>query len=353
LALRAAGAGLNVYIAQFIKSGDYSEIKALARFADRITVEQFGLGRFIKGKPSPEDVAAAQKGLKAIRSALTSGDYQVVIMEEGNVAAMCGLFPVDEILEIMTQNPAMWNWWSPVGERTTRHRQGRSGDGNESGQTLLPGRGGRRIGIEKGIQIEVQGERASFDRLKKLRWDGFESSTYSICLRFKFAAGPLNRGRNPTISHPRMQVHRMNRRKPHMGNYVDSRPKAPCLAVLGTGSDVGKSVIAAALCRIFADRGLAGGALQGPEHVQQLRGHAGGAGDGPGPDRPGRGRRHRPPRGHEPHFAQAHQRCGLTGGAPGRGHRQPDGHGLSSEKARLVQTANAALDRLRSDTTWW
>ncbi len=33
-------------------------------------------------------------------------------------------------------------------------------------------------------------------------------------------------------------------------------PKAPCLAVFGTGSDVGKSVIAAALCRIFADQGV-------------------------------------------------------------------------------------------------
>jgi cob(I)alamin adenosyltransferase len=105
LALRAAGAGLKVYIAQFIKSGDYSEIKALARFSDRITVEQFGLGRFIKGKPSPEDVAAAGKGLAAVRSALESGRYQVVIMEEGNVAARCGLFPVDEILAIMAQKP--------------------------------------------------------------------------------------------------------------------------------------------------------------------------------------------------------------------------------------------------------
>ena len=105
LALRAAGAGLKVYIAQFIKSGDYSEIKALSRLADHITVEQFGLGRFIKGKPSPEDRAAGQKGLEAIRSALISGNYQVVIMEEGNVAAMCGLFPVEEILAIMTQKP--------------------------------------------------------------------------------------------------------------------------------------------------------------------------------------------------------------------------------------------------------
>ncbi len=33
-------------------------------------------------------------------------------------------------------------------------------------------------------------------------------------------------------------------------------PLAPCLSILGTGSDVGKSIIATALCRIFADRGL-------------------------------------------------------------------------------------------------
>ena len=31
---------------------------------------------------------------------------------------------------------------------------------------------------------------------------------------------------------------------------------APCLAVLGTGSDVGKSVITTALCRLFVRRGL-------------------------------------------------------------------------------------------------
>ncbi len=105
LALRAAGAGLNVYIGQFIKSGDYSEIKALSRHADRITVQQFGRGRFIKGNPAPDDVAEAQKGLQAIRAALASGDYQVVVMEEGSVAVMCGLFGVEEILEIMSTKP--------------------------------------------------------------------------------------------------------------------------------------------------------------------------------------------------------------------------------------------------------
>ena len=105
LALRAAGAGLKVYIAQFIKSGEYSEIKALSHLADQITIEQFGLGRFIDGKPLPEDVMAARKGLIAIRKAMLSGIYQVVIMEEGNVAAMCGLFPVEEILDLMSQKP--------------------------------------------------------------------------------------------------------------------------------------------------------------------------------------------------------------------------------------------------------
>ena len=68
LALRAAGDGLKVYIAQFIKSGDYSEIKALARYEDLIIVEQFGRGRFIKGQPAPEDVAAARKPKWPVRS---------------------------------------------------------------------------------------------------------------------------------------------------------------------------------------------------------------------------------------------------------------------------------------------
>ena len=38
LSIRAAGAGLKVFIAQFIKMGEYSEIKALRRFSDLITV---------------------------------------------------------------------------------------------------------------------------------------------------------------------------------------------------------------------------------------------------------------------------------------------------------------------------
>lgn len=105
LAIRAAGAGLKVFIAQFIKMGEYSEIKALKRFKDLITVEQFGSGRFIKGKPSASDIEAARKGVEKIKTAFTSGQHNVVIMEEANVAAGLGVLSVEDILEIMVEKP--------------------------------------------------------------------------------------------------------------------------------------------------------------------------------------------------------------------------------------------------------
>ena len=105
LAIRAAGAGLKVFIAQFIKMGEYSEIKALKRFKDLITVEQFGTGRFIKGKPSASDIEIARKGIEKIKVAFTSGQYNVVIMEEANVAAKLGLLSVENILKIMDEKP--------------------------------------------------------------------------------------------------------------------------------------------------------------------------------------------------------------------------------------------------------
>ena len=105
LSLRAAGAGLKVFIAQFLKQGDYSEIRALERFSDLNRIEQYGLGRFIKGKPTEEEIQAAQKGLQEVKEAMLSGEYDVIIVEEGNVAASCGLFEVQKLLELISQKP--------------------------------------------------------------------------------------------------------------------------------------------------------------------------------------------------------------------------------------------------------
>lgn len=105
LAIRAAGAGLNVYIAQFMKQGAYSELKALERFADRITIEQFGTGRFVRGNPDPAELAAGRKGLAAVRKACSSGAYDVVIMEEAGVAEFFGVIATTEILDSIRKKP--------------------------------------------------------------------------------------------------------------------------------------------------------------------------------------------------------------------------------------------------------
>ena len=106
LAIRAAGAGLNVFIAQFLKKGEYSELKALRRFADRITVEQYGLGRFIQGSPETEDIQAAEKGLRGVDDILSAGRHQVVILDEANVAVAYGLFDVGQLLALAEKKPA-------------------------------------------------------------------------------------------------------------------------------------------------------------------------------------------------------------------------------------------------------
>jgi len=105
LVLRAAGAGLRVYFGQFIKQGDFSEILALRERFSEVTVAQFGLGRFIPGKPSPEDIRAAQEGLAALRSAMLGGDYDLVVADEAGPAVKAGLIAEQDLLDLIDARP--------------------------------------------------------------------------------------------------------------------------------------------------------------------------------------------------------------------------------------------------------
>ncbi|MBU0971849.1 MAG: cob(I)yrinic acid a,c-diamide adenosyltransferase [Proteobacteria bacterium] len=106
LAIRAVGAGKKVFIGQFLKSGKYSEMKALARFPDQITVEHFGLGKFVKGKPSEEDKKAGISGYKKIFQVLTQGAHDLVIMDEGNMALKYGIITERSLLDLFNAKPA-------------------------------------------------------------------------------------------------------------------------------------------------------------------------------------------------------------------------------------------------------
>ena len=71
LALRAAGAGMRVFVAQFVKGMRYSELDIIERLSDSITLRQYGGDRFIRGEPSEENIRAAREGLAEAREALT------------------------------------------------------------------------------------------------------------------------------------------------------------------------------------------------------------------------------------------------------------------------------------------
>jgi len=104
LAVRAAGAGLNVFIVQFMKQGDYSEIKALSKF-DNIDVEQYGAGKFVINNPSEAEKESCRAGYKRLRGIIKAGNHGLVIAEEANVACKCGLLSEDELLQLIELKP--------------------------------------------------------------------------------------------------------------------------------------------------------------------------------------------------------------------------------------------------------
>lgn len=105
LALRAAGFGLQVYIAQFVKGLKYSELISLAKLKDNITVKQYGRGCFIKREATQKDVEAAQKGLSEVKNIVTSGKYDVVILDEITIAEYFKLLSVEDILALIASKP--------------------------------------------------------------------------------------------------------------------------------------------------------------------------------------------------------------------------------------------------------
>lgn len=104
LAVRGAGAGLGVFIIQFMKQGEYAEIKALKKL-DNIVVEQYGAGQFVKGKPSDEERAGCRQGYERLCCILEAGEHDIVIADEGNVACLCGLLSEENLLHLIDIKP--------------------------------------------------------------------------------------------------------------------------------------------------------------------------------------------------------------------------------------------------------
>lgn len=104
LALRAAGRGYKVFIAQFVKGMHYAELDSIEKFlSDHVTIKQYGRGCFIKGEPQQEDIDCARNGLAEVAAILQKGAYDVVIMDEANIAVFFELFTSEELIKAVEQ----------------------------------------------------------------------------------------------------------------------------------------------------------------------------------------------------------------------------------------------------------
>jgi cob(I)alamin adenosyltransferase len=101
LALRAAGAGRKVFIGQFVKGREYSEIKALQNYLPQVEIRQYGRECFIINEPEEEDISIARRGLAEVETIIDEGKYDLVILDEATIAVYYKLFTQDELSAIL------------------------------------------------------------------------------------------------------------------------------------------------------------------------------------------------------------------------------------------------------------
>lgn len=104
LALRAAGAGLKVYICQFLKGTYPCEAVSLKKIKN-IKLKRFGSRRFINKAPTPKEITLANKALMAIKKIIKDKDYDVIVLDELNVALNLNLVSLKDVLDIIKTIP--------------------------------------------------------------------------------------------------------------------------------------------------------------------------------------------------------------------------------------------------------
>ena len=106
LALRAIGNGLRIFVIQFIKGGlDYGELHVV-KFLPNLELKAFGRGKFIsKTPPEDEDVMLAREGFDLAKKVVASGEFDIVILDEINVAMHLKLLEVNEVLDMIGGKP--------------------------------------------------------------------------------------------------------------------------------------------------------------------------------------------------------------------------------------------------------
>ncbi len=105
LALRAAGRGLKVLITQFAKGSDTGELRALKDIPN-ITLHRCGTERFITENPAREIIEKTREGFAEVRREILTGQYDMVILDEINIAVHFKMISAEEVLTLIDDKPA-------------------------------------------------------------------------------------------------------------------------------------------------------------------------------------------------------------------------------------------------------
>jgi cob(I)alamin adenosyltransferase len=109
MCIRAAGHKKKVKIIQFIKgTWHYGELDGIKLLSDYVELEQMGKG-FVGIIDDKEDISthiqAAEKALEQSREEMLSGKYDILILDELNVALKLNLLKIEAVLDLIKDKP--------------------------------------------------------------------------------------------------------------------------------------------------------------------------------------------------------------------------------------------------------
>ena len=109
-ALRAVGSGMRVLVLQFLKgSWHYGELDAVLPFGDNFVLKQMGRG-FVKvggAETDPEDIRLVEEAWAEARTAIASGDWDLVVLDEINYAIGYGMLDPASVADALRNRPEM------------------------------------------------------------------------------------------------------------------------------------------------------------------------------------------------------------------------------------------------------
>lgn len=105
MSMRAAGAGLNVFFAQFVKGKHYSEHNAL-KLIPNIEFELMGRTCFIEKEPEQPDYDIALAGWKKVNQVVAQKNVQLLVLDELHIALYYQLLNLDDVVRFINQHKA-------------------------------------------------------------------------------------------------------------------------------------------------------------------------------------------------------------------------------------------------------